>query len=425
MVARATRGHGAERAAVTRGPTSRPRSSRSSSWPPSTGCGRPGAACGRGRRGPATASGRPLRQRPAGPGAARGWALATAGATMAAMAAVTARRGRRRHPVRSHLALLVLLPLALAEVAAPLADAGALSVRTDAAAARLSRLARTAPAVRDTVAQVADRSARRGRRPGQRSVGRQRPRHRGAARCGWTRASGSRWSGPSGSGKSTLRRTAAPVPRPRLAARCGTAAGAPRPRTRRRTPVHRAGRRRPARLRHHARRERAARPAGRHRRRGRRRAPPGPAGRLARPACPTGWTPGSATATPGSRAASAPGSAWPAHCSPTSRSWSSTSPPATSTTRPPPRSPASCSTGARSALGPLDHPHRRRSRPGRPRGRPDLIAEPGPDPRPERSSLTPGRVSLGRTGLAVAVRARDAAAGGRCRRARSARPAAA
>lgn len=50
------------------------------------------------------------------------------------------------------LALLVLLPLALAEVATPLADAGALAVRTAAAQARIRRLQTTPPAVRDTVA---------------------------------------------------------------------------------------------------------------------------------------------------------------------------------------------------------------------------------------------------------------------------------
>jgi ATP-binding cassette subfamily C protein CydCD len=47
------------------------------------------------------------------------------------------------------LALLLLLPLALAEVLLPLADAGALSVRTEAADARLARLAAAAPAVAD------------------------------------------------------------------------------------------------------------------------------------------------------------------------------------------------------------------------------------------------------------------------------------
>jgi ATP-binding cassette subfamily C protein CydCD len=49
------------------------------------------------------------------------------------------------------MALLVLVPLALADVALPLADAGALSVRTDAASARLTHLEHTPPAVRDTV----------------------------------------------------------------------------------------------------------------------------------------------------------------------------------------------------------------------------------------------------------------------------------
>jgi ATP-binding cassette subfamily C protein CydCD len=49
------------------------------------------------------------------------------------------------------MALLILLPLALADVALSLADAGALSVRTAAALARLRRLERTPPAVRDTV----------------------------------------------------------------------------------------------------------------------------------------------------------------------------------------------------------------------------------------------------------------------------------
>ncbi|WP_082600666.1 thiol reductant ABC exporter subunit CydD [Nocardioides sp. Soil777] len=47
------------------------------------------------------------------------------------------------------LALLVLLPVALGEVLAPLADAGALSVRTDAARERLDRLASLAPLVED------------------------------------------------------------------------------------------------------------------------------------------------------------------------------------------------------------------------------------------------------------------------------------
>ncbi|WP_183092774.1 thiol reductant ABC exporter subunit CydC [Nocardioides stalactiti] len=57
------------------------------------------------------------------------------------------------------MALLVLLPLAVAEVVAPVADAGALSVRCRAAESRLHRLARTAPAVRETVATAAAGSA--------------------------------------------------------------------------------------------------------------------------------------------------------------------------------------------------------------------------------------------------------------------------
>jgi len=84
-------------------------------------------------------------------GVARAWALAIAGATMAAVAVVTAPRvadGTLSGPM---MALLLLVPLAMVEVGAPLADAGALSVRTDAAADRLERLAHTAPAVRDTV----------------------------------------------------------------------------------------------------------------------------------------------------------------------------------------------------------------------------------------------------------------------------------
>jgi len=47
------------------------------------------------------------------------------------------------------LALLVLMPLALAEVANSVADAGALSARTEAAEARLARIAATPPAVAD------------------------------------------------------------------------------------------------------------------------------------------------------------------------------------------------------------------------------------------------------------------------------------
>ena len=85
-------------------------------------------------------------------GGARAWVLALTGAAVAGTAVVAAGAlgaGTLSGPV---LALLVLTPLALAETLTPLADAGALSVRTEAAEARLARLARTAPAVRDTVA---------------------------------------------------------------------------------------------------------------------------------------------------------------------------------------------------------------------------------------------------------------------------------
>ena len=85
-------------------------------------------------------------------GGARALVLVVTGAAVAATALVAAAAlaaGSVSGPV---LALLVLTPLALAETLAPLADAGALSVRTEAAEGRLARLARTAPAVRDTVA---------------------------------------------------------------------------------------------------------------------------------------------------------------------------------------------------------------------------------------------------------------------------------
>jgi ATP-binding cassette subfamily C protein CydCD len=88
-------------------------------------------------------------------GAARAWCLVTAAATIAGVAAVTApavAAGTLSGPM---MALLLLTPLALAEVAAPLAEAGALSARTDAAAERLDRLAHLTPAVRDTVGEVA------------------------------------------------------------------------------------------------------------------------------------------------------------------------------------------------------------------------------------------------------------------------------
>ncbi len=99
----------------------------------------------------AAAIGRAARRAARWVGAARAVVLAVAGgaiATMAWVAEPALATGDLSAPM---LALLVLLPLALADVVAPVPDAGALSVRTRAAQYRLDRLARQAPAVRDTV----------------------------------------------------------------------------------------------------------------------------------------------------------------------------------------------------------------------------------------------------------------------------------
>jgi len=82
-------------------------------------------------------------------GAARGVVLLSSGAGVAAMAWLVSPAvadGRLSAPMA---ALLVLVPLALAEAATVVVDGGALSARTDAAAARLHRLERRSPAVRD------------------------------------------------------------------------------------------------------------------------------------------------------------------------------------------------------------------------------------------------------------------------------------
>ena len=83
-------------------------------------------------------------------GAARVSALAAAGGGVLAMGLVTAPALDRGDLSGPMMALLVLLPLALADVLVPLADAGALGVATRAATARLRRLERMRPAVRPT-----------------------------------------------------------------------------------------------------------------------------------------------------------------------------------------------------------------------------------------------------------------------------------
>lgn len=87
-------------------------------------------------------------------GAGRAWVVLACGTGVVLTARVAAdalASGAVSGPV---LALLVLLPLALVDVVAPLADAGALSVRTDAAERRLSALAEVRPAVDEPASPV-------------------------------------------------------------------------------------------------------------------------------------------------------------------------------------------------------------------------------------------------------------------------------
>src|SRR5680860_1886416 len=82
--------------------------------------------------------------------AGRGLALLVSGAGVAATALIAepfVRSGDLSGPM---LALLVLLPLALADLTVPLADAGALSARTACAAARLQEIELATPLVADT-----------------------------------------------------------------------------------------------------------------------------------------------------------------------------------------------------------------------------------------------------------------------------------
>ena len=139
-------------------------------------------------------------------GTARAWVLCVAAAAMGAVAATTAPAVADGSLSGPMAALLLLVPLALVEVAATLADAGALSVRTDAAAARLRDLEGTAPPVLDPVEDVV---------PGSHEVELDRVRGRwlsapgstaGTAECSLVLGEGDRVAvvGPSGSGKSTV-----------------------------------------------------------------------------------------------------------------------------------------------------------------------------------------------------------------------------
>ena len=221
-------------------------------------------------------------------GAARALVLTGAGAAMAGIAIVAGAAVAAGELSGPMMALLVLLPLALADVVAPVADAGALSVRTAAAEYRLHVLSRTAPAVRDTVAF--------GRPDGSDVEVR-------GARARWERgapltsamnlrlAAGDRVAvvGPSGSGKSTLAalmlRFLDPV-EGRVELGGQSVRNLPLDDVRR---LDRPGRRPPAHLRHNAGRERSARLPQRQRCRRRGRDPPGPARRMARR--PTGGSP--------------------------------------------------------------------------------------------------------------------------------------
>jgi ATP-binding cassette subfamily C protein CydCD len=82
-------------------------------------------------------------------GLGRATVLTASGLGVAAVALVAAPAAAAGSLSGPMLALLVLLPLALADVALPMADAGALAARTRAAQDRLDQLATLAPAVTD------------------------------------------------------------------------------------------------------------------------------------------------------------------------------------------------------------------------------------------------------------------------------------
>ncbi|GAA1537541.1 thiol reductant ABC exporter subunit CydD [Nocardioides humi] len=87
--------------------------------------------------------------------AARAVVLVGTGVALAATAALTAGAMADGHLSGPVMALVVLLPLALADVTLPCADAGILAARTAAADDRLRALERTPPAVRDFPSRTA------------------------------------------------------------------------------------------------------------------------------------------------------------------------------------------------------------------------------------------------------------------------------
>lgn len=95
------------------------------------------------------AAARALRRSTGGAAAGRAAAVLAAGAGVLAVAWWGGRALSVGEVSGPMLALLLLLPLALADAVAPLADAGVLSVRTAAASERLARLRELAPAVTD------------------------------------------------------------------------------------------------------------------------------------------------------------------------------------------------------------------------------------------------------------------------------------
>jgi ATP-binding cassette subfamily C protein CydCD len=134
---------------------------------------------------------------------ARGFVLVCSGtavAVTAVIAGAAVQDGRLSGPM---MALLVLLPLALADVVLPVADAGALAARTGAAQSRLHALEHLAPAVRDTVSRAMPGSFELGVRSVWAGWDRETSALRDVTLCV---EAGERVAviGPSGSGKSTL-----------------------------------------------------------------------------------------------------------------------------------------------------------------------------------------------------------------------------